>query len=171
MRVLAALKAKLKDFERGRNQWVEPLRQWILDTKQADFLSSSSNFSEIASFVRKIGTNPSVRDKSMHFECPPEFEFAASRQAELGGAAASQPRDSALSDKEVSICGWGGIRTHEALRPGGFQNRSFQPLTHPSECVVPQSRAGAKRVSPALTHCRAVRRLLQPRASRGSAQA
>ena len=105
MRVLAALKSKLKDFERGRNQWVEPLREWISDTKQADFLSSSGNFSEIASFVRKIGTNPSVRDKSMHFECPPEFEFAASRQAELGSAAASQPRDSVLSDKEVSICG------------------------------------------------------------------
>ena len=28
--------------------------------------------------------------------------------------------------------GWGGIRTHEALRPGGFQDRSFRPLTHPS---------------------------------------
>ena len=46
MGVLAALREKMKDFERGRNAWVEPLQQWILDLKQADFLSSSGNFSE-----------------------------------------------------------------------------------------------------------------------------
>ncbi len=34
MRVLAALKEQKKDFERGRNAWVEPLREWILDTNK-----------------------------------------------------------------------------------------------------------------------------------------
>ena len=29
--------------------------------------------------------------------------------------------------------GGGGIRTHEGLRPAGFQDRSHQPLDHPSE--------------------------------------
>src|SRR4029079_14221679 len=29
-------------------------------------------------------------------------------------------------------CGGGGIRTHEGLRPAGFQDRSHQPLDHPS---------------------------------------
>jgi len=38
MRAALALKEKMKDFEKGRNNWVEPLRSWILDTKQADFL-------------------------------------------------------------------------------------------------------------------------------------
>ena len=28
--------------------------------------------------------------------------------------------------------GWGGIRTHEPLRVGGFQDRCLQPLGHPS---------------------------------------
>ena len=28
--------------------------------------------------------------------------------------------------------GGGGIRTHEGLRPAGFQDRSHQPLDHPS---------------------------------------
>ena len=31
------------------------------------------------------------------------------------------------------LCGGGGgIRTHEGLRPAGFQDRSHQPLDHPS---------------------------------------
>src|SRR3989338_4784898 len=52
MRVLAALKEKKKDFERGRKNWVEPLRERILDTKQANFLSSSTDFFAIKSFVQ-----------------------------------------------------------------------------------------------------------------------
>src|SRR3989344_7786463 len=80
---LAALKEKMKDFERGRNNWVEPLREWILDTKQANFLSSSSDLYQIKSFVRKIGTNPLVRDKSAHFAAPVPSQFVAKRQALL----------------------------------------------------------------------------------------
>jgi hypothetical protein len=29
--------------------------------------------------------------------------------------------------------GGGGIRTHEGFRPAGFQDRSHQPLDHPSK--------------------------------------
>jgi hypothetical protein len=37
---------------------------------------------------------------------------------------------------EVKSGGGGGIRTHEAFRPAGFQDRSHQPLDHPSrDCV------------------------------------
>ncbi len=28
--------------------------------------------------------------------------------------------------------GWAEIRTQEGLRPAGFQDRCFQPLSHPS---------------------------------------
>lgn len=37
MRESLALKEKRKDFEREGKNWVEPLREWILDTKQANF--------------------------------------------------------------------------------------------------------------------------------------
>ena len=33
--------------------------------------------------------------------------------------------------------GGGGIRTHEAFRPAGFQDRSHQPLDHPSSFALP----------------------------------
>jgi hypothetical protein len=81
MRALATLKDEMKDFESGRNKWVEPLREWILDTKQANFLSSSADFHEISSFVKKVGTNPTVRDKSARFALPAPCEFVASRRA------------------------------------------------------------------------------------------
>src|SRR3989338_5509987 len=109
MRSHAALKEKMKDFERGRNNWVEPLREWILDTKQADFLSSSSDLYQIKSFVQKIGTNPLVRDKSAHFAAPVPSQFVAKRRALLPTPAPSARASSHLSDSEVSFCGDGEI--------------------------------------------------------------
>ncbi|MEZ4156953.1 MAG: recombinase family protein [Candidatus Paceibacterota bacterium] len=60
LRSLAALQEKKKDFERGRKNWVEPMRAWILDTKQALKLSSSDNLHEISDLVRKVVTNPKI---------------------------------------------------------------------------------------------------------------
>ena len=75
MRESLALKDKKKDFERKGNNWVEPLREWILDMKQANFLSSSDDFPKIKELVKKVGTNPLVRDKSAHFGATPPSEF------------------------------------------------------------------------------------------------
>ncbi len=104
MRSLATLNEKKKDYERRGNTWVEPLRKWVLDTKQAAFLSSSDNFSEIADFVQKVGTNHTVRDKSARFSVPSPSHFVATRRGFLPSAAASLPRPSALSKREVSFC-------------------------------------------------------------------
>jgi hypothetical protein len=94
---------KKKDFERGRNNWVEPLREWILDTKQANFLSSSSDLYQIKSFVQKIGTNPLVRDKSAQFAVPVPSQFVAKRRALLPTPAPKARASSHLSDSEVSF--------------------------------------------------------------------
>ena len=134
MRSLAALKEQMKDFERGRKNWVEPLRAWILDLKQADFLSQSDDLYQIKSFVQKIGTNPSVRDKSPHFGFPPTSQFAAVRRDELSHAAPASRRASALSELEVSICGDGRIRTSDTLSDiphfecGAFDHSATSPL-------------------------------------------
>jgi len=101
----AVLEQRKKDFENGRKNWVEPLREWILDTKQANFLSSSSDLYQIKSFVQKIGTNPLVRDKSAHFAAPVPSQFIASRRALLPTPAPLARASSHLSDSEVSFCG------------------------------------------------------------------
>ena len=105
MRVLAALKEQKKDFERGRKNWVEPLREWILDMKQANFLSSSTDLIAIKSFVQKIGTNPTVRCKSPHFGFPPPSQFAAQRRHFLTTTLAAPQGGAALSEREVFVCG------------------------------------------------------------------
>ena len=135
MREIAALKAKQKDFARGRSQWVEPLRDWILDTQQAAFLSSSSNFPKIASFVKKVGTNPSVRDKSARFGVSVLDQFVAQRRPILLSHFSRRSRSSALTEREVSICGGSGIRTHGTLRYIGFQDQRNRPLCHPSDTL------------------------------------
>ena len=81
MRSTLTLKEKLKDFKHSGNNWVEPLREWILDTKQANFLTKSDNFYDIKVFVQKVGTNPLVRDKSARFGVPVPSVFVADRRA------------------------------------------------------------------------------------------
>ena len=110
MRSTSVLKEKFKDFERGRSNWVEPLRKWILDTKQANFLSSSADFHEISSFVKRIGTNPSVRDKSARFDAPVPSHYIAQRLAFFTLPAPTAHVHSGLTSDEVSFCGERGIR-------------------------------------------------------------
>ena len=115
MRSLAALRAELKNFERGRKNRVEPLQEWILDLKQAHFLSSSDDLSRIKQFVLKVGTNPVLDAASPRFSVAAPFHFAASRRAFLSAHSAAPLCGAALSEREVSICGDGGIRTLEGL--------------------------------------------------------
>ena len=117
MRSSSVLKEKLKDFERGRNNWVEPLRKWILDTKQANFLSSSADFHEISSFVKRIGTNPTVRDKSARFDTPVPSHYIAQRLAFFTLPAPTAHVHSTLTSEEVSFCGEREIRTPEEVSP------------------------------------------------------
>ena len=111
MRSLAALNEKKKACERRGNTWVEPLREWVNDTKQAAFLSSSTDLQAIRSFVQKIGTNPSVRDKTACFSVPAPSHFVAKRRARLLSAAPQARRSSRLNSQEVSICADGRSRT------------------------------------------------------------
>ncbi|MCF7815868.1 MAG: hypothetical protein K9M46_02470 [Candidatus Pacebacteria bacterium] len=104
MRASLTFKSQKKDFEQRRNTWVEPLREWVMDTKQATFLSSSTDFNEIASFVQKIGTNHTVRDKTAHVSVPPPSVFVAKRRDFLSVVAPSAPPSSSLTDGEVSFC-------------------------------------------------------------------
>jgi site-specific DNA recombinase len=113
IRSLATLKEEMKDFESGRNKWVEPLREWILDTKQADFLANNPDFHKMKLFVQKIGTNPMVRDKSARFGAPVPSEFVAKRRRFLPHSAPSARSSGFLSEAEVTFGGESGIRTRD----------------------------------------------------------
>ncbi len=129
MRATLALKEKMKDFEKGRNNWVEPLRSWILDTKQADFLAKDGSFSELKSFVQKIGTNHTVRNKTVHFSVSAPSAFVAQKRHLLPLCTPSARRPSTLSAREVSICGETGIRTLGPLEGGHRFSRATRSTT------------------------------------------
>ena len=64
-------------------------------------------------------------------------------KARLRFTPAWQP--SLCASLQAKAGGGGGIRTHEAFRPAGFQDRSHQPLDHPSENLSATSVPPAKR--------------------------
>ena len=104
MRACAALEEKKKDYVGGRNQWVETLREWVNDTKQAYFLTNGPDYPKMKTLVQKIGTNPMVRDKSARFSFSAPSRFVASRRAALRSAALENTAAWRLSKKEVSTC-------------------------------------------------------------------
>ncbi|MEX2411712.1 MAG: recombinase family protein, partial [Candidatus Paceibacterota bacterium] len=117
LRFIHSLKEKQKEHEEGRKKWIEPLREWILDTKQADFLSSSADLEKISSFVKKVGTNPTVRDKSTRFAVPTPSDFVATKRPVLKSFAPVAHSSHALSAREVQFCDpqRGGLRTFDNL--------------------------------------------------------
>ena len=74
----------LEDFGRTGNNWLQPLRAWILDANKAEKLSTSDSFPEIKAFVQKIGTNPVLLDKSVSVSFGAPWDFAALRKTQSG---------------------------------------------------------------------------------------
>ena len=111
MRRLASLTQEKKDFENGKKKWVEPLREWILDSKQANFLATADDLPQIKAFVQKVGTNPEISGKSAFFGFSPPSENTARLRAKMHLRPPASGADSELNPMEVLCCGEGGIRT------------------------------------------------------------
>ncbi len=111
MRSLASLNGEKKDFESGKKKWVEPLRAWVLDTKQAMDLGSSDDLHEISDFVRKVGTNPRIECKSMHFRVSPPSENTARLRGKMHQTLREAGFGSELNPNEVLMCDLTGNRT------------------------------------------------------------
>ena len=81
-----SLAEKMESAREKRKNWVEPLREWILDMKKATQLKSSGNFFEIRDYFKKIGTNPTLRDKSVLISFCPPTEFALAHNTDSDSA-------------------------------------------------------------------------------------
>lgn len=88
-----------------------PLRAWVFDTKQANFLTSSADLEETSSFIKKVGTNSLIRDKSARFAAPVPSQFVPSRQRFLAPHISRRRRGLALCAEEVLLCDPTGNRT------------------------------------------------------------
>lgn len=143
MRAILALKEKMKDFERGRNNWVEPLRNWILDLKQANFLSTSNDFHEIKSFVQKKS------ERTRWFVTnPPVLKFPSRpNSSRSDGIFCPHPRRRRGTSSTFRI------RKFQSAERAGFEPAvrfdthntlavcRFRPLSHLSLCAVTKQHA------------------------------
>lgn len=73
--IKTALLQKKDDFGRKGNNWIEPLRNWILTDNYAEKLASSKDFDEIKSFAEKIGTNRHLLDRIVIFDFVRPFDL------------------------------------------------------------------------------------------------
>ncbi len=102
-----SLTEKIDSARHERNNWVEPLREWILDMKKGAELVSSSDFYEIRDYLKKIGTNPRMHNKSVSVSfCPPtEFAFICKTGLEFAHPLTTLARKRATDFfGEVSVC-------------------------------------------------------------------
>jgi site-specific DNA recombinase len=102
-----SLAQKMDTARTPRKNWVEPLREWILDMKKATQLESTEDFFEIRDYFKKIGTNPQLRDKSVSVSFCPPTAFACARKPESPNQPESAPSarpDFSTTSSLVSEC-------------------------------------------------------------------
>jgi hypothetical protein len=107
MRQKLSLQAKSSSARAERKNWVEPLRKWILDGKQAGFLLRKENLHEMRDFLRSFGTNPALKDKTINISFCPPTDFARARKADFLSSSHITPKASPnflLSEREVALC-------------------------------------------------------------------
>ena len=109
-----SLAQKLESAREKRKNWVEPLREWILDMKKATQLQNSVDFFEIRDYFKKIGTNPQLRDKSVSVSFCPPTEFALVRLTLLDSTDSlitTARKRADIFSNQVSECDLTGNRT------------------------------------------------------------
>ena len=80
----------MRDFERRGNRWLELCRNFILTVNQAQIAALRGNFSEKKNFLKKIGSNPLLRERLVFVEYKNPWKLLensfADLPAELAGA-------------------------------------------------------------------------------------
>jgi len=73
------LLARKSAFDHKGLMWIEPLREWIKSANHAEKLASTNDFSEIKSFVEKIGTNHRLIDRKIAWDWQKPYVFTSER--------------------------------------------------------------------------------------------
>src|SRR3989344_5040559 len=74
------LKEKIHEIEDKDVSWLEPARTWVKSLNQADKLLSSGDKSEMTTFLKQIGSNHILIDKSFSFSPKKPFQILAERR-------------------------------------------------------------------------------------------
>ena len=74
------LKEKIHEIEDRGVSWLEPARAWVKSLNQADNLLSSGDKSEMTTFLKQIGSNHILIDKSFSFSPKKPFQILCERR-------------------------------------------------------------------------------------------
>jgi len=107
MRQKAKLEESLTDFGQQRKNWIEPLRSFISSLREAALLEKAQNYLEWKRFFQRIGSNPSLKDKTLFINWNELWDFVATTKADF--ASGSEPRalraaSVPLVSENVSLC-------------------------------------------------------------------
>ncbi|KUK66378.1 MAG: Recombinase [Parcubacteria bacterium 34_609] len=89
---------KLKDFERKGNRWLELCKNFILTANQAQIAALRGNFSEKRNFLKKIGSNPLLRERLVFVEYKNPWKLLENSFAEARGKALSEAENSSCTN-------------------------------------------------------------------------
>ncbi len=78
LRQKAKFEESFKDFGQQRKNWVEPLRSFVLSLREAVILEKGENYFAWKEFFQKIGSNPTLKDKTLSCHWGELWEFTAS---------------------------------------------------------------------------------------------
>ena len=76
---------KLKDFEQKGNHWLKLCKNFILTANQAQITALQGNFSEKKNFLKKIGSNPLLRERRVFVEYKNPWKLLENSSAEASG--------------------------------------------------------------------------------------
>ena len=80
----------MKDFERKGNRWLELCKNFILTANQAQIAALRGDFSEKKNFLKKIGSNPLLRERVVFVEYKNPWKLLENSFAEARGEAPSE---------------------------------------------------------------------------------
>ena len=117
MREKAVLLESERDFGRQRKNWIEPLRRFVLSLQEAAKLESERNYPEWRRFFVSLGSNPSLKDKTLSINWNALWDFTAKTKSEFAlGIAARASREPRIL-RDVSLGGPTGSRTPTSSMP------------------------------------------------------
>ena len=114
LRQKASIAESLRDFGQQRKNWVEPLQSFVLSLREAVELGKTDNHLEWKRFFQKIGSNPSLKDKTLSYGWGELWEFTASAVGgkEIDSAILASAKSLRfLNSDNVSLGDPTGIRT------------------------------------------------------------
>ncbi len=123
MKQKMSLVKQKEDFGQKRKNRVEPLREWIKSSSEAEIEKKNQSYHELKQAVEKIGTNRLLLNRKVQMDFSEPWGFTALRKAQSGDAEGRSPE--ATSSENLTCLEWSGMW------------ESNPPSHGPEPCVLP----------------------------------